>query len=66
METMEVALIKKGLQQGLREVFVRLLRRKFPQVSAARLALAETADIATIDRWSDQLLTATTIDEVFA
>lgn len=78
METMAEALINKGLQKGLQEgrqegrqeghaeLFIRLLRRKFPQVAAARVALAEAADIATIDRWSDQLLTAATVDEVFA
>lgn len=57
---------QQGLQQGHQGLFLRLLRRKFPQVSPARLAQAEAADIATIDRWSDQLLTATTVDEVFA
>ena len=73
METMADYLIKKGRkegrkegrQEGHKEVFLRLLQRKFPQVSAARVAAAEAADIATIDRWSDQLLTATTVDEVF-
>ena len=78
METMADYLIKKGLRQGRnegrnegrkegrKEAFLDLLRHKFPQVSAAHVALAEAADIAAIDRWSLQLLSAATVDEVFA
>lgn len=57
--------LQQGLQQASQAFFLRLLRRKFPQVSAAHVARVEAADIAAVERWSDQLLTAVTLDEVF-
>lgn len=57
---------QQGSQRSSQALFLRLLRRKFPQVSAAHVARVEAADVAAVERWSDQLLTAATLDEVFA
>lgn len=68
--------LKQGYQQGLEaaakredsasSLFIRLLTRKFPQVPDSLITAARTVPPPTLARWAEQLLTATTLDEVFA
>ncbi|HZU96898.1 MAG TPA: Rpn family recombination-promoting nuclease/putative transposase [Planctomycetota bacterium] len=56
----------KGHLAGLRQALLRQLGKKFgnvPEATRQRVGNATTADI---ERWLDQVLTATTLDEVFA
>lgn len=62
--------IEKGLQQGMQQgeaaVLLRLLERKYgPESAAACRRRLEQADAETLLRWSERILTAETIDEVF-
>ena len=61
---------KKGLEQGLtngrRDVLLRLLRGRFRTVPKAAAARIQAADIAQLDRWLDQLLTAPTLADALA
>jgi Domain of unknown function (DUF4351) len=55
---------REGLMEGERAVLVRQLTRRFgplPRKAAARI---RRADQATLERWSDRVLTAGTLDDV--
>jgi len=59
--------IEQGIEQGSQRILLRLLRKRFgdtvdPGVEA-RIAKASGAEIET---WSDRVLSATTLDEIFA
>jgi hypothetical protein len=55
---------KEGLVEGERAILSRLLTRRFGPLPAAATARIQRADLATIERWSDRLLTATSLDDV--
>jgi predicted transposase YdaD len=59
--------IQRGRQQGLQEMLLRLLRQRFGDAVDThveqRIAMASADQIET---WSDRLLSATTLSEVFA
>jgi hypothetical protein len=61
---------KKGLEQGItkarRDILLKLLRGRFRAVPKAAVARIEAADIAQLDRWLDQILTAPTLAEALA
>lgn len=58
--------LQRGLLAGERIVLVRLLRRRFGEVPAAALARIEAAEAATLERWSEQVLDARTLEEALA
>jgi hypothetical protein len=58
--------IKEGVQQGQRELVLRQLTRRFgslPPDSASRVAGAGRNEL---ERWSDRILDAASLDDVFA
>lgn len=57
---------QEGKQEGKQETLLNLLRRKFSAVPSPLVARVETADLDTLDRWLDRILTASSLDEVFA
>jgi predicted transposase/invertase (TIGR01784 family) len=58
--------IQKGRQEGQQGLFLRMLRRKFTRIPPAVVAQIESADMTRLELWGDRLLTADTLDEVFA
>jgi hypothetical protein len=68
-EGMEVGLAKgltQGLTQGRTEALLRLLTRRFGEVSPATVARIRGASMPELDRWTDRILDARTLGEVFA
>jgi hypothetical protein len=55
---------KEGLMKGERAVLVRLLTRRFGPLPREGLARIRRADLATLERWTDRVLTARTLAEV--
>jgi hypothetical protein len=74
METREAFLIQKGREEareearreGQQRLFLSVLRSKFPVLPHAVVTRVETADLDTLLRWSARLVTADTLDAVFA
>lgn len=58
--------VQEGLAFGLRSTLERLLRLRFGTVDEVHLARLQAADKFQLDRYLDQILTATSVDEVFA
>ena len=62
--------IRKGEEIGIRKgelaVLRRLLERKFGTLSDEAIERLERADVDLLLEWSDRVLTATSLDEVFA
>jgi predicted transposase/invertase (TIGR01784 family) len=56
---------QEGLLVGERNLLLRMLRRRFGEVTPVALARITTADQPALERWAEQLLTAATLDEVF-
>lgn len=56
----------EGEATGRAELLLRLLRRRFDTVPGELESLVRAADVAQIDAWSDRLLDARTLDDVFA
>lgn len=61
---------KKGVEEGStstrRDILLKQLRGRFGTVPKAAVARIEAADIAQLDRWLDQILTAPTLAEALA
>lgn len=61
--------IQQGLQQGLQQgecvVLERLLQRKFPQLPPQYLAMLHKADAETLLKWSEAILEAKSLAEIF-
>jgi predicted transposase/invertase (TIGR01784 family) len=78
MESMAQYLRRTGRQEGLQEgrqegrqegearMIVRQLQRRFGELSAALRERVEAADVELLERWGDRLLSARSLDEVFA
>ncbi|MGC8643069.1 MAG: Rpn family recombination-promoting nuclease/putative transposase [Isosphaeraceae bacterium] len=62
--------LHQGLQQGRQEagaeLLLRLLEHRFAPLEEAQRARIQSADLETIHRWADRLLTAQSVDEVIA
>jgi hypothetical protein len=59
-------LINQGLEKGQRTMLLRQLGRRFgavPEPIAARVSAATPAEL---ERWSDRVLDAASLDDVFA
>ncbi len=57
---------EKLRQEGQRRALLRLLRRKFGPLPPDAQGRVAAADEATLDLWTDRVLTATSLDEVWA
>lgn len=61
--------MEKGLEQGRQEgeavILLRLLERRFGPLNEADLTRVRRADSESLLRWSDNVLSATTLEEVF-
>jgi len=56
----------EGRREGEAEVFLRLLQLRFGPLPVDVTARVTAADAATLLRWSEQVLSAPTLDAVFA
>ena len=57
--------VQQGMQRGEAAVLTRQLERKFGAVPEAARQRIEAADEETLLEWSERVLTATRIDDVF-
>lgn len=64
--TRETYLINKGIEQGEQRFLLNQLRGKFELLPTTVVHRVEAADSDTLQRWGLRLLTADTLDEVFA
>ena len=53
-------------QEGEASVLIRLLTRRFGPLDAASLQRLQKANSSELERWTDTILDAQTLDEVFA
>jgi len=56
----------EGKAEGRADLLLRQIRRRFGTVSLQIEAKVRAADVDTLDRWGDLILTAATLDELFA
>ncbi|MBP7149046.1 MAG: DUF4351 domain-containing protein, partial [Acidobacteria bacterium] len=56
---------EQGRDEGARELLFRLLRRKFGELPAPATERVLAADHATLLAWTERVLTAATLDDVF-
>ncbi|MFW6258793.1 MAG: DUF4351 domain-containing protein [Halochromatium sp.] len=58
--------MQQGMQQGEAELLLRQMRRKFgPQAAEQHRDRIRQADLVTLERWSDRILSAETADDIF-
>lgn len=57
---------QEGRREGEAEMLLRLLRIRFGTLPVDTEAHVQAADPKTLLRWSERVLTAATLDEVFA
>ena len=62
--------LQEGLHQGLQRGQVQTLRRqlslRFGELDEAVLTRLESADAASLDRYAERILTASSVEELFA
>ncbi|MBF0135967.1 MAG: DUF4351 domain-containing protein [Magnetococcales bacterium] len=58
--------LKEGLKEGAAVVFLRLLQRRFGPLSVSIHDTVKSADIASLELWSDKIFDAKSIEEIFA
>ncbi|MEO5372338.1 MAG: DUF4351 domain-containing protein [Magnetococcus sp. DMHC-1] len=58
--------LKEGLKEGAAVVFLRLLQRRFGPPSAVIHDTVKSADLASLELWSDKIFDAGSIEEIFA
>jgi predicted transposase YdaD len=60
--------MQQGMQQGMRQgeaqILLRQLSLKFGEIPADKKRLVESADTESLKRWSERILSATSMDEV--
>lgn len=54
------------MPDALRHTLLRLMRKRFGELPESAPARLKAADRATLELWLDRILTATTLDEVWA
>jgi hypothetical protein len=59
------AAVSEGISQGERKTVLRLLRLRFGSLPTGVLERIEAADGPSIERWSERLLTAQRLSDVF-
>jgi len=57
--------VKKGIRQGEAQMLLRQLSLRFGDLPQSVREQVESADADTLLRWSERILTATTLNEVF-
>lgn len=57
--------LEQGRLEGRRQTLQRLLARRFGPLPGAALARLEAADARLLDEWTERLLDAASLDEVF-
>lgn len=57
--------IATGIATGRAEMLIRQLRFKFGRVPVRVSSRVKAADVATLDRWAERVLIASTLDDVF-
>jgi flagellar biosynthesis/type III secretory pathway protein FliH len=57
--------VKKGIRQGEAQMLLRQLSLRFGDLPQSAREQVESADADTLLRWSERILTASTLDEVF-
>ncbi|MBF0134847.1 MAG: DUF4351 domain-containing protein [Magnetococcus sp. DMHC-1] len=57
---------EKGRQEEAVNILLRLLQRRFGPLSKGIHDTVEAADLASLEQWSDKILDAGSIDEIFA
>ena len=57
--------LKKGIRQGEAQLLLRQLSLRFGDLPQSAREQVESADADTLLRWSERILTASTLDEVF-
>jgi flagellar biosynthesis/type III secretory pathway protein FliH len=57
---------RRGREEGQRRLVRRQLETKFGVLDATLVARLAAADLATLDRYAERLLTAASLDDVFA
>jgi hypothetical protein len=57
--------VKKGIRQGEAQMLLRQLSLRFGNLPLSAREQVESADADTLLRWSERILTASTLDEVF-
>ena len=57
--------IKKGIRQGEAQMLLRQMTSRFGVLPQSAHAQVESADADSLLRWSERVLTASTLDEVF-
>jgi hypothetical protein len=73
-EQLEEIGMEKGMEKGLkrgrlesrREMLARLLRKRFGELPESAAARVNAADIPMLDAWADRVITAQSLDEVWA
>jgi hypothetical protein len=55
----------EGRLEHARDLLARLLRRRFPEVATDRLARIDSASLDDLDRWTERLVVASTLDDIF-
>ena len=59
--------IERGMQQGEAALLLRQVERKFgPEAAAANRERIKNAEAETLLLWSERILTAETVEELFA
>ncbi len=56
--------MQQGMQRGEAQILLRLLSRKFGELSEEKRRMIESADSESLLRWSERILSANSIDEV--
>jgi flagellar biosynthesis/type III secretory pathway protein FliH len=57
--------LERGIRQGETQVLLRQLASRFGNLPDSVQARVESADADLLMRWSERILTASTLDEVF-
>ncbi|MDV7398098.1 DUF4351 domain-containing protein, partial [Arthrospira platensis SPKY1] len=58
--------MQQGLQQGEVTILARLLSRRFGPLDARTRSRLEQASLEELERWSERILDAGSVDEVFS
>lgn len=56
----------EGRAEGLRMTLRKLIRLKLGELGAAQAARIDLADVATLERWTERVLTAGSVEEILA
>jgi hypothetical protein len=54
----------QGYKEGVRALLMRMLRARFGELSASVVGRVESAEAAVVERWSDRVLSVTSVAEV--